>query len=662
MGGPALGGSRAPWLARVLDPRDNVTGTAFLISDRLALTCAHLIGSPGRAAVVPLELPALGQKRAAEVLPGGWFPPAGDGRGDVAVLSLLGPPVNCDPVPAVRAADDFGATVRICGFPSDGDEMMWVSARATGPRTLGVDLPVAPGFSGAPVLSAEAGEVLGMVTSASMAAEQEVRMLPVGDIADLWPPLADGAARPRHDDGALSLADLGVLVDALAAVPGLSEPRIRSVYADMLEERLGSRPRIGLADATRRELWGLARWCAGLGGGLHALLEVIRTFHPASAEADLLTRQIERLVPPPLLTGAERRELLELVPLVRGAEELQPSGAGRFASRLGPGEGLADLVHRLEDATAPPDGVPPLLDFVSRLAADETSALGPALRDWTVRVARRIGLPLEQVRAAPAPRELTAGRSHSYLTIQLEEDGLDAHRFLTTVSLHPEEGPPVPLLVSDEPRTLAQTEAQIRALLPEARARLSPPSDELVIEFILPAALLGAPVDQWRLDPGTPSEPPIGARFPIVVRSLDRMRARGGRPGGSRPRRPDPDPVVAAVLVKAAQRDLPKAAGRPVVLLTGGRRQLRLALAAGLPVVFWSSGDPASDEADELQRSLEGRRLADLPEAIRDLQRDGYEASGDLPHRLVLIWDDPARFPSDRPDPLHVPDRAEETS
>ncbi|WP_430783456.1 peptide deformylase [Actinoplanes sp. G11-F43] len=176
-------------VAFVLDSHsDRRVGLAFLIGDRVLLTCAHVVNAaigrdtaetarPHRAAFLYLEFPLLGSESDRIVRPADvtqWLPVTGadfEPR-DVAVLGLQEDVIGQGGVP-LRISPD--ATVR-----RGGEVRMWGPGpgRGLGRNTVGVvrgesgknrfqiddpDRRVVPGFSGGPVCHSDSDEVVGMV-------------------------------------------------------------------------------------------------------------------------------------------------------------------------------------------------------------------------------------------------------------------------------------------------------------------------------------------------------------------------------------------------------------------------------------------------------------------------------------------------------------------
>ncbi len=161
---------------RICDDKGQTKGTGFLVTETLAVTCAHVVkacgaGPGGRVRVVFYRGGAM---RQADVLRDGWREVDGD---DVAILSLQpeGAPLPEGVRPAQLGSPRAcgGHRMRALGFPplEGGYDVAWAEGELRGvvphPRKrpmLQMDArPIRRGMSGAPVLDLETGQVVGMI-------------------------------------------------------------------------------------------------------------------------------------------------------------------------------------------------------------------------------------------------------------------------------------------------------------------------------------------------------------------------------------------------------------------------------------------------------------------------------------------------------------------
>lgn len=162
---------------RVCDKDGKTRGTGFLVSESLAVTCAHVIdlcgAKPGDR--VRIVFHATGQECEAEVLCGYWRPANAD---DVAFLRLLpegGPlPVGVTPVTLGMTRACNGHKMRVLGFPqlAGGYNVAWAEGELRGvvphpnkQPMLQMDArPIQRGMSGALVFDLTTQRVVGMVS------------------------------------------------------------------------------------------------------------------------------------------------------------------------------------------------------------------------------------------------------------------------------------------------------------------------------------------------------------------------------------------------------------------------------------------------------------------------------------------------------------------
>ncbi|MFD7826002.1 tetratricopeptide repeat protein [Kitasatospora sp. NPDC059803] len=206
----AIDPARPPWLVGIRPRGAPVPdGCGTLVTDRLVLTCAHVVdpANPAEPPSGPLHVhfPFLAEHEPipAMMVPGGWHPRQ-DWAGDVALLELSRPaPPGASPAPLCRTdADLFDHTFRCYGFPKGhesggvsirGDivgyaEIDWLQLESTTPTGWTTE----PGFSGAPVWDNMLRGVVGMVAARQKPDKTDRRVgfaKSLDSISRLWPGL-----------------------------------------------------------------------------------------------------------------------------------------------------------------------------------------------------------------------------------------------------------------------------------------------------------------------------------------------------------------------------------------------------------------------------------------------------------------------------------------
>lgn len=198
-------------LMRVRDSHDGVHGAAFLVSPRIAVTCAHVIAralglpddhpdTPGDA-IIELDFPRLPDDPRVSTQVVGWQR-MGERGGDIAVLQLQAdPPPGAGPARLMRQANVWGHAFHVFGFPETFDDGVIATGELLGALGQGwVQMDqyhdtthrVEGGFSGAPVFDEVLNGVVGMAVEADL--EPDVRsayMLPTEFLFAAWPALEE---------------------------------------------------------------------------------------------------------------------------------------------------------------------------------------------------------------------------------------------------------------------------------------------------------------------------------------------------------------------------------------------------------------------------------------------------------------------------------------
>ncbi|MEU6805503.1 trypsin-like peptidase domain-containing protein [Streptomyces neyagawaensis] len=610
-----------------------VTGSGFMLTPNLVLTCAHVVADALGTAPsgdrprgeVQVRLPALLTDLRAEVMAGGWLPLGDDRQGDLAVLSLLAPAAQSVPAPRMDRPR-AGAAVHLYGYDQQVGLRRWNGVVRHTPAAGSVawtrleftHREPRPGVSGGPVIDSDTGAVVGMLLAAGRDDDAGAVgwMLPVRDALDHVP-----VRRPRGDRRGLTAREAGVLAESLTealvpAGPGAVDLLVRLVPPAIA----GAMPR---SPVPRVQLMMLVMTCARHANGLRALTAALETLVPGSVELESFTTLVDKLTAQPLLLPAERLALHEL--LARAADPT------RERPGLGDVAALVDRAVELEDAPVTEGEPPPLLTFVSGVAERAAPTTHSPLLLWVRDVARRLGIDVPRGGAEP--------KRHSgpvVLKFTLTEAGWEPGRYEAFARLLPDpDGDPVPLGGSDGPIPLTAVRDLVQDTLQDATRRLGGDRDRLRVEFELPRRLLELDVESWPAD-GAAEGRSIGMLHPVTVRvgrksgdAEPGWRERWRRLGTQRDRSPSTwlEGSGRRVLCVDPSGEMEPSAPRP----------LDAALAAGVTVALWSRTGDAEIEA-RIEELVAHTDLAALPEAVLALRRESVAAWAD---NIVLLYDDP---------------------
>jgi hypothetical protein len=468
----------------------------------------------------------------------------------------------------------------------------------------------------------------------------------------------------------------------------LQEPVLRRKLEDVLALTVQTAPmkylllKAGEADgAKRQEFFDRYRVqvieCDDFGAEMIAAIDAIgRTAWPGGSAADLapLTAEMRLLVD----------ELLEqldglLVPAETTSRIHNAAKPKRWPTLPAGGDGLTllrDAVVDLGAAVAPsPDAVSPLLDFVNRLTREVGEPWLTRLRAWLDTAVDRIAPDLAasgSLRQAltAAPRGAAAERVHVLVRIRVDDSrsgGWLVHAWLWAGTRFPES------LLGPEGKAFksGSSEAVVFDLFDQLEARDVDPA-LTSISFAVPNGLAWQPIHTWTLPVSVAKDPPIGTRYTVTIRPLERlerigfMRRRFKKAWDELKKRAaealaildlpaahtDGVPAVVVDASAAAAADLEttldERGARCVVLReapsASSFAHLSAVVDTPIPAIVWSS-DPSADpaQAGQSMRDLLGPvTVAELPRRVRDLRQAAYRDKTGA-HRgmyLSLVWDD----------------------
>ncbi len=204
-------------IVRIWSEDEEIVGMGFLIDDRKALTCAHVVtialGIPDDTPELPtdkirLDFPLIapGEMLTTRVV---FWPPVqshnsniSEHEEDIAGLELESdPPADAQPVNLVLAEDLWNHEFRAFGTPRGYEDGVWASGTLRGRQTDDwVQLEdikhtgyfIEPGFSGGPVWDEQLEGVVGMVVATdTQPGVRTAFIIPTEVLISTWPKLSE---------------------------------------------------------------------------------------------------------------------------------------------------------------------------------------------------------------------------------------------------------------------------------------------------------------------------------------------------------------------------------------------------------------------------------------------------------------------------------------
>jgi vWA-MoxR associated protein C-terminal domain/vWA-MoxR associated protein middle region 0/Effector-associated domain 2 len=455
-------------------------------------------------------------------------------------------------------------------------------------------------------------------------------------------------------------------VDAMEEVATIQDPHSRRLLLNLIEEDLGRQLTVPEHPVPRTYLMSVVDACRREHNGLQALARALRRLEPDSRPVQEVIRRLSDTGVLDVVPADKRVALRDLIADLDAPEVVDAylAAAGTTVRALRTYSSNAwEAFEALQAFNAGSDGLPPGLVFVERLAVHVDEEQAGLLRAWNDRLAASMGLDYE----LRALREgLTAhvapGANVAYLVIQLDRYGREPGRYMISNWRQLDSRGWYPQRGDDRIVAEAEIEQHVEALITEAEIEWSRFAGQLYIEFVLPRPLLNLPVERWVKESDTDLPTPLGIRYPLVIRSLERMRRKDwhrvwrqrwehlrGNPGGTDAHwcRPDGDGYPAR-LERKLMSDL-----RLVSLILSSPPQpdrhsrtdeVLVGLRTGLPVIFWDREDCTTPAFQESVLQLIDSGLSQLPERAKGL---GSEGLGPGPRQVVILLDDPNRLLED---------------
>ncbi|MDX2939089.1 trypsin-like peptidase domain-containing protein [Streptomyces ipomoeae] len=329
---------------QIRDQQGEPVGLGFLVTEDLALTCAHVVNAalgippgtePATSARIDVTLPLL--RTPAVGVPAGaatapqitarverWVAPHPSGAGDVAALRLSDVVPGSRPIRLVDEPDLWEHPARVFGFPEGRSGGVWHAAVLRARQANGwvqADLAangyrVSGGFSGSPVWDGELKGVVGMMALAERGEPPASYLIPAADLMNAWPALRPLVLPPSPFRRLLAFeeADAAVFHGRTAeseAVTAMVAGERWTAIVGPSGSGKSSLARAGVVPKLRRDGASVLvlRPSAGSTPTAGLALELLALLEPGLSEAD-------RLAQAPTLTGVLARKggLADVVP------------------------------------------------------------------------------------------------------------------------------------------------------------------------------------------------------------------------------------------------------------------------------------------------------------------------------------------------------------
>lgn len=462
------------------------------------------------------------------------------------------------------------------------------------------------------------------------------------------------------------------MVEQLSACRAITTEAGLQLLIEMVSDTLGRSLQTRGHQAMRAQIVDIIFTCAKSPDGLPALVEAVARLVPETWTTEMLQLLLDEWQAADLFTSDDwsvfRAALGDLV-LPELAELFAAATRSRMHRPPTRCTTAWQIFVYLAGLNAGADALPPSMIFLDLLADIMPGDVGQEIRLRNRRRASSWGLtPALNTARSHRESQPASPVTSAYLVIQLEADGVDEEQYVLshwhqwdTGAWRPARGD-VRLVHRDD------LEKEVERLIFDIEATWSDGPATVTLEFILPWELLNAPVDWWYKESLSTRPTPLTMDYPVVVRSLERLRTRRWhRAWHARWQRLKQDPGSARTYwskpaghdyhtlleteLKSDDHVSSLVLSEPPDGDNAGRKEIEAALRSGLPVIVWQrSGRHDSHFREALSLLVAAEGLADLPVRARELRRQALRLDPDardnhIGRHLTVLWDDPERQP-----------------
>ncbi len=468
------------------------------------------------------------------------------------------------------------------------------------------------------------------------------------------------------------------LVDCLGEIPVLTELHSRNLVIAMLRAELDEHLRIEEQSYYRVHLYEIIVACSQRPLGLSALMRVVGRLDDGSRYLVEAQRIVLDMTVLPYWSPEARHTVIALLREVNvdDIDDVYRSVAGPTAPQLPGNSGFAEAFSLLETLNARPDGLPKPLVFIEHLAAKARPDIALELHRWTGIQAELVELVDElkavrrDIRSAKAPMD-RPHKQYGYLVFSLQRIGTTGDNFelVHWRQLGTRDGW-FPMRVTEHIGNLESVKREVAALIEHIEDNWSDFDPTYRVEFVLSGELLNLDVDQWEWETDALIPQPLGCRYSVVVRSLERMGTRKWRREwrnrwGELTTQLDvagviaeestcwgKDVTVAGLWQLTAAFDRAPTAvslvlSSPPRAESSGRDEIAVALRAGVPMVLWHREECDSIFVHTARELLHSDDHPDLLERVRVARTDAFAQGPESKHcgrALTVLYDDPHRM------------------
>jgi vWA-MoxR associated protein C-terminal domain/vWA-MoxR associated protein middle region 0/Effector-associated domain 2 len=470
------------------------------------------------------------------------------------------------------------------------------------------------------------------------------------------------------------------LVQALHRLSSLADRKGRDLLIRMLCGKLQERLQVEDHRQPSAHLFSIAEACQRHPDGLAALIEVLERLEEDTEALAAVRHAVRDMTALDLWPPEERKRLFNLLAgvVVPDIPQIYREVAGPAAPGLHEQTTYLEVFRALEQLNAGPSGVPKPLIFIEHVAAKVRTELAIELRRWADQQAGRMELraELQSIRqdlqnatgTVPSPQP----SSDAYLVVQLQREGPAGEQFRLShwrqLDLSSDWAP---IRGKDMVGSYTSMKHEVAALVEQVETDWAQYQPNICIEFILGYENLNLDVDQWPWETNPVIPEPLGCRYSVVVRSLERMtspkfhgswRKRwkefcaqlevyGAIPQSACYQRPpiEKDDLRGLMATFNRKSDLVALIlSEPPQEQNSGRNEVAIGVRAGAPVIVWHRDDCRSEEFIESIKALLHSRddSYHLLERARLARVTAFEEGPEGRHfggQLTMLYDDPFR-------------------